>query len=440
MQSSFSSRMGFLLALIGSAIGLGNIWKFPYLAGQNGGGVFVLFYLICVFLVAIPLLIAEISIGKSTNKPGQISLPLLTGLNWLKGVGWIPLITCLLILSFYSVVSGWVLCYFIQSLLVLFGKSVDLVGYFGALLKSPWELLAYHFLFISINAAIVWRHVQKGIERFCKWVMPLLFLIMGALLIFAYFEGDLWGSLVFMFEPRWHEFHPDSVKTALGHAFFSVGIGFGIALTYGAYLKKEEPTAHDCLWVGLADTGVALLMAIIIFSFTQRFGVSPAQGPTLIFDTLPGIFKVMPFGNIVSSVFYFGVFIACITSSISILEVMVFSLNGEKGESRRKRSVLIASCSTFLLGIISVLSFNTWSHLKWWRGTPFDNIDFFSSNILLPLFGFSITVIFVKYLYKGPLVESFIPSEQPLLRSLRWILKWISLPVMLVIFIFLIFF
>jgi neurotransmitter:Na+ symporter, NSS family len=440
MQVSFGSRIGFLLALVGSAIGLGNIWKFPYLAGQNGGGVFVLFYLLCVFFVAIPLLIAEISMGKSTCKPGQLGIPQLTGKPWTKFLGWVPLITSFFVMSFYSVVSGWVLCYLVQSILVIFGKDVNLVGYFNNLLLNFWELTAYHLVFMLFNMWILWRNVRKGIERFCVWMMPLLGVIIIALLGFAIFEGDILGSLAFMFEPRLHEFHPDAIKTALGHAFFSVGIGFGIALTYGAYLKKGEPTAQDCLWVGLSDTAIALLMGIIIFSFTTQFGVKPSAGPTLIFDTLPGIFALMPFGKFVSVIFYFGVFIACVTSSISILEVMVFSLNGEAGESKRHNSVLKAGSAAFLLGIVSVLSFNHWSEWTWWRGTAFDNLDFFSSNILLPLFGFTVTVVFVRYLYEGKLLESFVPSERHLLPGLRWVLKWISLPVMLIVFFTLIFF
>lgn len=440
MHTTFGSRIGFLLALVGSAIGLGNIWKFPYLAGQNGGGVFVLFYLICVFFVAIPLLIAEISVGKSTNRPGQITLPFLTGKRWTEYVGWIPLLTSFLVMSFYSVVSGWVLCYLVQSVFVLFGKNVDLVGYFSNLLSNFWELLIYHLVFMILNAFVVWRDIRRGIERFCKWVMPLLGVSIVALLVFSYFEGDMWSSMVFLFEPRWNEFHPDSIKTALGHAFFSVGIGFGIALTYGAYLRKEEPTAHDSLWVGVADTLVALTMAVVIFSFTTQFNIQPSAGPTLMFDTLPKVFKIMPYGDIVSFIFYFGVFIACITSSISILEVMVFSLNGEKGDAKRKSSVIIASGAAFLLGIVSILSFNYWSEFKWWRGTPFDNLDFFSSNVLLPIFGFTVTVIFIRYLYRGPLLESFVERERKLLPGLHWVLKWFSLPVMIIVFITLIFF
>ncbi len=435
MRSTFGTRIGFLLALIGSAVGLGNIWKFPYLAGQNGGGYFVLFYLICIFLVAIPLLIAEMSVGKGSNQPPNLALLEITGSKLMGWLGWIPFVTCWIIMSFYSVISGWVLCYLIQSTFALLGYEVNLASYFATLNASPWELLAYHLAIMVINMLILLKGIKNGIERFCLFMMPILGLILIGLFYFAYAKGDMSKSIEFMFAFRGSEFHVDDIRTALGHAFFSIGIGFGIALTYGAYLKKEVPIVRSAIWVGLCDTLIALAMGVVIFSFTEKFGVSPAAGPTLIFDVLPNIFKLMPGGTIVSFLFYLAVFIACLTSSISVMEVMIFTLCGERQESHRTRATIISTVLIALLGVVTVLSMNLWSHIKWWRGTPFDNLDYISSNILLPFFGMLTAIVFVCALFRDPIYQGFIERERLWLPYLKKVLIFLSIPVMTIVLI-----
>lgn len=408
-RAHWSSRWGFFLAAVGSAVGLGNIWKFPYMTGSNGGSAFVLVYLLCILLIGVPILMAEILLGRRGQGNPVTSMQRLIhaaqASPWWLAIGYIGLLGAFLILSFYSVVAGWVLDYTWQALGGF--EASDAAAYgraFAELLASPLRLIAWHSLFMLLTAVVVLGGVSHGIERANKIMMPSLFLILVFLVIYGAIAADLSAAWEFLFH-----FNPQSITrgvvfSAMGHAFFTLSLGMGAILTYGSYMQRSTSIARTCLQIAAADTLVALLAGLAIFSVVFARGMEPAAGPGLLLQTLPLAFANMPGGHVMGSLFFILVVFAAWTSSISLLEPGVSLLEERFGLSRR-RAVLVQTLSVWLLGVAVALSFNHWSGFQLFGLGLFDLLDKLSSNILMPLAGLLIALFVARVMHKAHVAD-----------------------------------
>ena len=404
LHGQWSSRMTFILAVTGSAIGLGNIWKFPYIAGDNGGGAFVLIYLICIFVIGFPIMVSEIMIGRKGRRNPITSMKIL-GLeeqgseNW-KWVGLIGLMAGFIILSYYSVIAGWTLHYFKMSLLGdlsnLDSESAQII--FGELTGSAVTQLMYHTVFMAITVAIIAKGIKDGLERAVKLMMPGLLFILIVLLFYSILQGDFMAGVNFLLMPDFTKITSQSVLAAMGQAFFTLSLGMGCIVMYGAYLPKNESIIGTTTTIIFCDTIIALLAGLVIFPIVFQFGLKPTDGPGLIFLTLPLAFNEITGGYIFSGLFFILLAFAAITSALSLLEPSVAWMIENKNYSRGK-SALIIGVLIWLLGFLSIFSFNILSGFTFWKGTLFDNFDYLASNILLPLSGLLFT-IFASWIMK----------------------------------------
>jgi NSS family neurotransmitter:Na+ symporter len=390
--------MGFVLAASGSAIGLGNVWKFPYVTGQNGGGAFVLIYLVCIFAVGLPIMLAEFTLGRKTNlNPVGAFKALKPNTPWV-GVGYMGVVAGFLILSFYGVVGGWTLAYIVKSFsqsVLEFQSPKDAGQFFGAFIANPTEVVIYHALFMGLCMSIVIKGVHGGIERACDILMPTLFVILLILMVRSLTLPGAMEGVKFYLSPDFSKITPSVILIALGQAFFSLSLGMGAMLTYGSYLSEKENLTSATVYVVLFDTMIALLVGMVIFPAVFAMGLEPAEGPSLVFSVLPAVFSSMPFGTVVSIIFFVLLAIAAITSGISLLEVVVAYFIDQLGWTRKK-AVLIVGLIIFSLGIPSGLSFGVMSDVKFMDKTFFDIVDNIASNYLLPLGGM-LTAIFVGW-------------------------------------------
>ena len=395
-RAHWGSRLAFILAAVGSAIGLGNLWKFPYIAGVNGGGAFVLIYLICIALVGIPIFISELYIGQQAQSNTVQSFEVLhkKGTLW-QLPGWMGLISAFLILSFYSVVSGWILDFEYKSIMGAFLNKSDkeIQGALGALLSDPLRQSLWLLVFTLLSVAIVWKGVQKGLERWNKILMPTLFLILTGLLIYSLSLEGFSEAVHFLFSWDTSKLTAKGLLEAIGHSFFTLSLGMGVILVYGSYLPRSESLPRVALVVAFLDTLVALVAGLIIFSIVFTFDLEPSSGPGLIFSTLPSLFAQMPGGYFLSIIFFLLVVFAALTSSISILEVVVAYISEKYGVHRKK--VLIGIWIVlYPMGLLSVFSFNKLSEFKILNMTFFDLFDTLTSSYLLPLGGLLIALFF----------------------------------------------
>lgn len=401
-RSHWTNRWTFILATAGSAIGLGNIWKFPYMTGVNGGSAFVLVFLACIALVGIPLMMCEIMLGRRAQRnPVDGMLALAAEANasgkW-KWVGIMGLIAGLLILGFYSVIAGWVLDYVVRAASGVF-KGMDgklAQEHFAAFLATPLELILWHTLFIAMTLGVVARGVNAGLEQANKILMPALFAILLVLLGYSMAVGDFAHSARFMFTPDFSKVTPGAVLSALGHAFFSLSLGMGAVMVYGSYLQPHISIARTTLYVAIADTAVGLLVGLAIFALVFANGLEPAAGPGLIFQTLPIAFGSMPGGSFMGTLFFVLVAFAAWTSAISLVEPAIAWITENTSISRKSAAWMIALVD-WLLGIAVVLSFNAWKDVKLLFGLNiFDTLDKLTTNILLP-FGGLLMAIFAGW-------------------------------------------
>ncbi|OAJ70337.1 transporter [Methylobacillus sp. MM3] len=392
-RSHWTNRWTFILATAGSAIGLGNIWKFPYMTGVNGGSAFVLVFLACIALVGIPLMMCEIMLGRRAQRnPVDGMLALAAEANaagiW-KWVGIMGLIAGLLILGFYSVIAGWILDYVVRAASGMF-KGMDgklAQEHFAAFLATPLELILWHTLFIAMTMGVVARGVNAGLEQANKILMPALFAILLVLLGYSMAVGNFADSARFMFTPDFSKVTPGAVLSALGHAFFSLSLGMGAVMVYGSYLQPHISIARTTMYVAIADTAVGLLVGLAIFSLVFANGLEPAAGPGLIFQTLPIAFGSMPAGSLMGTLFFVLVAFAAWTSAISLVEPAIAWIT-ENTPITRKRAALMIAMVDWLLGIAVVLSFNEWKDVKLLFGLNiFDTLDKLTTNIMLPLGG-----------------------------------------------------
>jgi NSS family neurotransmitter:Na+ symporter len=397
LHGHWSSRMAFILAVTGSAVGLGNIWKFPYVAGQNGGGAFVIVYLICVVAIGMPVMMSEILIGRRGRRNPVATMELLGKEEGSSGhwrlVGLMGVIAGILILSYYSVIAGWTLAYVVKSASGAFSgaNAAEISSQFGSFVGS-WKLTVLcHTLFMSLTIVVVARGVERGLEQAVRFMVPALLLLMLALLGYSLNSGYFGAGLEFMFTPDFSKLTWDSVLAAMGQAFFSLSIGMGAIMAYGAYLPEETSITGASTAVVTADTFIAILAGLVIFPLVFANGLDPADGPGLVFDTLPLAFGQMTGGAFFSTVFFVLLAFAAWTSAIGLMEPAVAWMV-EHFDRTRSQAAVIVGGSIWALGIGSVLSFNLWSEVKFFKGTFFDNVDFLTSNIMLPLGGVFITI------------------------------------------------
>ncbi|HYQ91047.1 MAG TPA: sodium-dependent transporter [Candidatus Competibacteraceae bacterium] len=384
----WTSRLGFIMASAGSAVGLGNIWKFPYITGMHGGGAFVLFFLFCIVAVGIPIMIAEMVIGRHTHKDPVGAFRKLRGGPW-TAVGWLGVVAGFVILSYYCVVAGWAVDYLWLALKGTFSAthSAAVPQLFGALLSNDLGQVFWQAVFMGLTVWIVLGGVSNGLERANKVMMPVLFLILVGLALRGLFSPGGAQALAFLFTPDWHKLDGAAMLEAMGHAFFSLSLGMGAMLTYGSYADEQTNIPNVAITVSVMDTCVALLSGIAIFPIVFTYGMEPAAGPGLVFKTLPIIFSQMPGGTLIAILFFLLLVFAALTSSISLLEVVVAYYCDEKQWSRRK-ATLVMGWLIFLLGVPSALSNHLLADVHFIGERNFlDSIDLLATNYILPAGG-----------------------------------------------------
>ncbi|WP_201350599.1 sodium-dependent transporter [Neptunomonas japonica] len=413
----WSSRLAFILAASGSAVGLGNIWKFPYITGENGGGAFVLVYLLCIALIGMPIMIAEVMIGRRGGRSPINSLRMLTQRDGLSTrwtwIGWMGITASFLILSFYSVIGGWALSYVGQSAGGVFTDSnADSIGaLFGGLLSDPWTLLLWHSVFMVLVITIVAGGIRSGMEKAINILMPILFILLLVMVGYALSSGDFAQGFAFLFQPDFSKLTTEGILTALGHAFFTLSLGMGVMMAYGSYLPKNVSIVKTAVAVSVVDTVVALLAGLAIFPLVFANGLEPGSGPGLIFQTLPLAFGQMTGGVLFGTLFFALLVVAAVTSAISLLEPVVEWLEEQKGINRLS-GTLIGGISIWVLGLFTILSFNEWADVHpldfipvFENKTIFDLLDYVTANLMMPLGGLFIA-IFVGWFMNKQAVEN----------------------------------
>ena len=393
-REQWSSKIGFILAAAGSAIGLGAIWKFPYMAGTNGGSVFVILFIISTFAIGLPILLAEFVIGRMGQSDAITSLKkLATGRKW-HLVGWLGLAMSFIILSFYSVVGGWILSYLARAL--FFGLNVnDHSELFASIIANPFEVLIAQAIFMLLTIWIVQSGIRGGIERASRIMMPLLFVFFIILAIRSLTLDGAMEGVRFLFVPDWTELTGSTVLLALGQAFFSLSVGVTAMMTYASYLPKEERLGQSAFNVSLLNIVISLLAGLVIFPAVFALGQSPDEGPGLIFIILPAIFNQIPFGNLFMILFFILMLFATLTSSIAMLEIVVSS-GIRKKHNRRRSASWMFGLLIFMVGIPSALSFGILENTHIFGMTIFDFADTLTSKIGMPL-GALLISIFAGY-------------------------------------------
>lgn len=395
-REQWGSRVAFILAAAGSAVGLGNIWRFPYVVGTSGGAAFVFVYLVIIVLFGYPMMVTEMTLGQKTHKNAIGSFTKLApGTPWWI-TGALGVLAGFVILSFYSVVSGWSLAYFFKTIQGSLSQGVNFAEVFDAHIKNTGVTTMWHAVFMGLTFAVIAAGVVKGIERTVKILMPALFVLLIALVCRAVTLPGADEGIQFYLAPDFSKLTASSLLEAVGQAFFSLSLGMGCMITYGSYLGDHEEIAGNAAWVAGLDTAVALLAGFAIFPAVFALGFDPGQGPGLAFVTLPAVFAQMPGGVVFGAIFFLLLSVAALTSSISLLEVVVAWLVDEKGFDRKKSS-LTMGILIFLLGIIAAISLDGES-CKVCGLSFFDFLDKFQEKFLLP-FGGLLTAVFAGYYY-----------------------------------------
>lgn len=399
-RESFGTRFGVIAAAAGSAIGLGNIWKFPYITGEYGGAAFILVYLACIAVVGLPVMLSEFIIGRKGQRNAIGAFKKLTpGTPWFL-TGWMGVAAAFMILSFYSVVAGWCLDYIVKAVSGLFtGMSVEQISeVFVGHITSTWAPVGWTLGFMVLTSFVVLAGVKDGIEKYSKILMPLLLALIIVLDIRALTLPGASAGVDFLFKPDFSKINAEAVLVALGHAFFSLSLGMGTMITYGSYINKKEHLGTTAVQVTIADTVIALLAGIAIFPAVFAFGINPSDGPGLVFVTLPNVFNQMPGGSLFSILFFLLLSVAALTSTISILEVVVAYCAEELKMVRSKATLIVVTLSSFL-AVLSSLSLGPLSEITLWPGKNiFDTLEYIASNFLLPLGGLVIC-LFMGWAY-----------------------------------------
>ena len=398
IHGQWSSRWIFILAATGSAVGLGNIWRFPYITAENGGGAFVLIYLVCIVLVGLPIMMSEIMLGRRGRRSPihtMEDLAVEEGRNrhW-RLVGVMGVLAGFLILTFYSIVAGWTLAYIMRAVSGMFdGASAEETQViFYALVSDPERLLAWHTLFMIMTVFVVARGIEQGLERAVRYLMPALFLMLLFLVGYSFTTPGFTEALSYLFKPDFSQVGPSTILVALGQAFFSLSLGMGAIMAYGSYLSDKASIPGTTVSIGVMDTGVALLAGLAIFPIMFSFGLQPEEGgPGLIFKILPIAFGQMAYGSTLAVVFFTLLMFAAWTSALSILEPVTAWVVEKTGHSR-VRAAVTTGLVAWVLGLGSLLSLNLWSEVKLFGMTFFGLMEYLSVNIMLPVGGLLIAV------------------------------------------------
>lgn len=420
----WSSRLAFILAATGSAVGLGNIWKFPYVAGENGGGAFVIIYLLCIFAIGLPIMMSEIMLGRRARKNPIAAMRQLAeesgrNIRW-AGIGKMGVVAGFLILSFYSVIAGWSLAYVFRAMGGMFaGIDITVADKIWTDLSTDAErTLAWHSIFMIMVVVIISRGVSGGLEKMIKLLMPMLFLLLLVLVGISFSIGDADKAIDYLFTADFSKLTIDVVADAMGQAFFSLSLGMGAILMYGAYLPKNASVAKTSLAIVSADTAVALISGLAIFPLVfATAGLEPTAGFSLVFKALPQIFGQIEGGSFVGTLFFALLFIAALTSAVSLLEPIVSWMVSNKGYERT-RAARVSGFITWFLGLGTVFSFSIWAddtltiapkigeriYVLLENQTIFSMIDFTASNIMLPLGG-ALMAYFVGFVMKPDIVR-----------------------------------
>ena len=408
-RDGFGSRFGALVAMAGSAVGLGNLWRFPYLVGENGGAAFIIVYLIMIVLLCLPIFVSEFVIGRRSQKNAFSAFRDLSGGSAWKWAGLMTVLIPLVVLSYYSVIGGWSIEYILKACTFSFtgdASQAAMSSMFTDFVSSPWMPLICHTIFLAATAVVVMVGIKDGIEKFSKVMMPMLFVIVLAIAVYSVTLPGADKGLKYLFQPDFSKIDGQACAAALGQAFFSLSLGFGTVMTYASYVSKEENILFQSTSTALSDTLFALIAGVAIMPAVFAFGLDPQSGPGLVFETLPFVFGKMPAGGLIVILFFIALFVAAITSSISMLEVPVAYLIEERKMSRVASCILVfAVC--WVLGAFCSLSFGPLSDVLIAGRSIFEFFDNLSSNILMTL-GSLLTVLFVGWrLKKTDIYEEF---------------------------------
>jgi len=446
IHGSWSNRLAFVLAATGSAVGLGNIWKFPYIAGEHGGGAFVLVYLVCVATIGIPIMMAEVMLGRRGRQSPVNTMRALAqeagAHRWWRWLGGAGMLAGFLILSYYSVIAGWALAYVFRAIGGTFtGATAQGVGsIFEQFTGDPERLLAWHTIFMVMTMVVVARGVRGGLEQAVRFLVPALFVLLLMLDGYAAVSGAFDQGLKFMFNPDFSKIDANGVLIAMGHAFFTLSLGMGAIMVYGSYLPKDVSIARTGITIALLDTLVALLAGIAIFPIVFVNGLEPGSGPGLIFQTLPIAFGEMTGGRVFGTLFFILLVFAAWTSSISLIEPVVAWLVENRGLSRVHASVY-AGLATWSCGLLTIFSFNRWSAFHplgfvsiFEKSTIFDLLDYLTANIMLPLGGLFIAVFSVWIMRHNDSQQELGMGDGPAFRLWYVLVRYVTPVAVLVVF------
>ena len=419
-RDSFGSKFGALVAMAGSAVGLGNLWRFPYLVGENGGAAFIIVYILLCFLICLPIFVSEFVIGRRSQKNAYAAFRDLSGGSAWRWVGLFTVIVPLIVLSYYSVIGGWSVEYLLKSLTFSFAgeaSQTSMNTMFSGFVSSTWGPLAAHTAFLLATTLIVVIGIKDGIEKFSKVMMPLLFVIVVAIAIYSVTLPGAAAGIDYLFRPDFSKIDAKACAAALGQAFFSLSLGFGTIMTYASYVSKNDNIMTQSTATAVSDLMFALIAGTAIMPAVFAFGIDPQSGPSLVFETLPYVFGQMPAGSVVAILFFLALLVAALTSSISMLEVAVAYLVEERKFSR------LAACATlfavcWVVGALCSLSFGPLSHIRIDGGNLFDFFDNLSSNILMTL-GSLLTVLFVGWRLKKTDIYDEFTNGGTLSRNVR---------------------
>ncbi len=436
IHGMWSSRFAFILAATGSAVGLGNVWKFPYITGENGGGAFVLLYLFCVLLIGIPIMMAEVLIGRRGRQSPINTMRSLAHEESQHGfwqvVGWGGVIAGFLIISYYSVIAGWAIAYIFRGASGAFsGLTGDGASdLFGALVGDPERLLAWHSIFMAMTTFVVSQGVRSGLERAVRLLMPILFVLLLVLVGYAVSNGNFARGVDFLFVPEFSALSQGAVITAMGHAFFTLSLGMGAIMMYGSYLPQDASITKSAVIIALMDTLVALLAGLAIFPIVFANGLEPGAGPGLVFLTLPIAFGHMPGGAFFGSLFFILLVFAAWTSAISLIEPAVAWLV-ENRSMQRVRAATLVGLVAWCLGIVTIMSFSDWAFTFSFGGDEksngfFDMMDILTANFMLPLGGLAMAVFAGWFMSRTSTLEELALDDGLGYRVWHFLVRYVS--------------
>ena len=436
IHGMWSSRLAFILAATGSAVGLGNVWKFPYITGENGGGAFVLVYLLCVLMIGIPIMMAEVLIGRRGRQSPINTMRTLAHEESRHGfwqiVGWGGVVAGFLIISYYSVIAGWAIAYVFRAASGLFSGLTGEAAkeLFGALVNDPERLLAWHTIFMVMTTVVVSRGVRSGLEQAVRFLMPTLFVLLLVLVGYATTTGKFMEGLEFLFVADFSALTKGAVLTAMGHAFFTLSLGMGAIMMYGSYLPKDTSITQASVTIALMDTVVALLAGMAIFPIVFASGLEPGAGPGLVFLTLPIAFGGMPGGVLFGTLFFVLLVFAAWTSAISLIEPAVAWLV-ENRSMQRVRAATIVGMVAWSLGILIIMSFSDWAFQFDFGGETksnglFDILDILTANFMLPLGGLAMALFAGWMMSRSSTLEELRLGDGMIYRFWYFLVRYVS--------------